>query len=83
MIGETCMEQIFTLLIVLAILLVIFLVCRELVCWYWKINEAINLFSRMVPLLESIKNSNTYIAEHMVEHTPSGDSTKKEQLKQN
>jgi hypothetical protein len=33
--------------IALAILVVIFLVFREVVCWYWKIN-------RMVELLESI-----------------------------
>ena len=31
----------------LAIVLLIFLICRELVCWYWKIN-------RIVSLLESI-----------------------------
>jgi hypothetical protein len=34
--------------IALAILVVIFLVFREVVCWYWKIN-------RMVELLESIE----------------------------
>jgi hypothetical protein len=33
--------------IALVIVVVIFLVFRELVCWYWKIN-------RMVELLESI-----------------------------
>jgi hypothetical protein len=33
--------------VALAILVVIFLVFREVVCWYWKIN-------RMVALLESI-----------------------------
>ena len=33
--------------IALVILVVIFLVFRELVCWYWKIN-------RMVELLENI-----------------------------
>ena len=26
-------------LIALVVALIIFLVCRELVCWYWKINE--------------------------------------------
>jgi len=34
-------------LITIAILMVIFLICRELMCWYWKINE-------MVSLLKSI-----------------------------
>jgi hypothetical protein len=29
------------LLIGLAIILVIFLIGREIVCWYWKINEAL------------------------------------------
>ncbi len=33
--------------VALAIMVVIFLVFREVVCWYWKIN-------RMVELLESI-----------------------------
>ena len=28
-------------LIGLAIILVIFLIGREIVCWYWKINEAL------------------------------------------
>jgi hypothetical protein len=31
----------------LVVLLVIFLVCRELICWYWKIN-------RMVVALQEI-----------------------------
>jgi hypothetical protein len=36
------------MLIFLAIVLVLFLIGRELVCWYWKIN-------RIVGLLESIE----------------------------
>lgn len=28
-------------LLVLAVLLVLFLIGRELVCWYWKINESL------------------------------------------
>lgn len=34
-------------IVAVAILIVIFLVFREIVCWYWKIN-------RVVELLESI-----------------------------
>jgi hypothetical protein len=31
--------QVATLIVVLGISLAIFLVCREIVCWYFKINE--------------------------------------------
>jgi len=41
-------DPLVTALVVLGILIVIFLVFREVVCWYWKIN-------RMVQLLESIE----------------------------
>ena len=41
-------------LISIVVLLIVFLIFRELVCWYWKIN-------RIVELLESIER-NTKIA---------------------
>ncbi|EFL50164.1 MAG: hypothetical protein AB7D37_14180 [Desulfovibrio sp.] len=42
-------------LITLAILALIFLVCREIVCWYWKINRAMELLERQNLLLERIE----------------------------
>ena len=27
----------------LAVIAIIFLVCREIVCWYWKINERLEM----------------------------------------
>lgn len=39
------------LLVVLIVLAVIFLVLRELVCWYWKINEHIALLTEIRDLL--------------------------------
>ncbi len=44
-----------SLLVTLLILAVIFLVCREIVCWYWKINRNIELLERQVVLLERIE----------------------------
>ncbi len=38
-------------LIFLAILIVLFLVFRELVCWYWKINQNIALLTEIRDLL--------------------------------
>ncbi|WP_300158346.1 hypothetical protein [Solidesulfovibrio sp.] len=44
-----------SLLITLLVLIVIFLVCREIVCWYWKINRAVELLERQNVLLERIE----------------------------
>ena len=27
----------------LVVLIIIFLICREVICWYWKINESVEL----------------------------------------
>lgn len=40
-----------SLLITLAVLVVIFLVLREVVCWYWKINSSIALLTEIRDLL--------------------------------
>jgi hypothetical protein len=36
------MANLVPLLFLLAILLTLFLLGREIVCWYWKINEALD-----------------------------------------
>ena len=40
-----------TIAIFLVIVLVVFLVCREIVCWYWKINKSIALLTEIRDLL--------------------------------
>ena len=40
-----------SLLIALLILLVIFFVCREIFCWYWKINASLGLLEEIRDLL--------------------------------
>lgn len=44
-----------SLVVFFLILVVIFLVCREIVCWYWKINRAVELLERQNVLLERIE----------------------------
>ena len=39
------------LLIGLAIFLIVFIVCREVMCWYWKINKSIALLTEIRDLL--------------------------------
>ena len=41
-------------LVVLAIAIIIFIVCRELVCWYWKINEHLENQRKIIEKLESL-----------------------------
>jgi len=43
-----------TILITVAILAVIFLILREVNCWYWKINERISLQQEQNSILEKI-----------------------------
>jgi len=45
--------QITALLIVVVILLTLFLICREIVCWYWKINRVVELLERIANSLET------------------------------
>lgn len=40
-------ESLLPALVILGVLLVIFLVCRELVCWYWKINRTVELLEQI------------------------------------
>jgi len=35
------MDNLITFLIGFGVILIIFLIGREIVCWYWKINEAL------------------------------------------
>lgn len=41
-------------LVALAIMIVIFLVCREIVCWYWKLNKVVQLQEDQSATLKSI-----------------------------
>jgi hypothetical protein len=45
----------------LVILIVVFLLCREIVCWYWKINISVKLMEEQNQLLRIIVSSNSDI----------------------
>ena len=45
-----------SLLIVLIVVVVAFLICRELVCWYWKINETLSVLKEIRDLLKHSSN---------------------------
>ncbi len=47
-------EFIGSLLVTILILLVIFLILREVVCWYWKINETLSVLKQIRDLLASM-----------------------------
>lgn len=56
------MEEIIGSIVVgLVILIVFFLVCREIVCWYWKINITVKLMEEQNQLLRKIVSSNSDI----------------------
>jgi hypothetical protein len=43
-----------TIVLSIVILFVVFLILRELICWYYKINEGIELLRQQLEVLESI-----------------------------
>lgn len=45
----------FSALIILGVLFLFFLIGRELVCWYWKINRTVELLEK---IYEQLKNKN-------------------------
>lgn len=56
------MEKIIVPLIVgIVILIILFLVLREVACWYWKINERIALQNDTNKLLKNILNQQDII----------------------
>lgn len=49
-----------SVLMVLLICVIIFIVCRELLCWYYKINKMVSNQEEIIRLLKKIANeSNT------------------------
>lgn len=53
-------EELGSVLMVLLILVIIFIVCRELFCWYYKINKMVSNQEEIIRLLKKIANeSNT------------------------
>lgn len=44
-----------SMLVSLLIVFLIFLICRELVCWYWKINTAIRQRDELLKSLNEMK----------------------------
>lgn len=41
-------HDLFSAIISLALMLIIFLILREFFCWYWKVNRTIELLEKLV-----------------------------------
>jgi hypothetical protein len=52
-----------SLLVTLIVFLVIFLAAREIMCWYWKINELVGLQKESVDLLRKLVSRNATCPE--------------------
>jgi hypothetical protein len=63
--------QILTVIIFIGVTILIFLLCREIICWYFKINERIRLEERQVNLLilliKEIRGNDTDVEEHLLD----------------
>ena len=43
-----------TIVLVVVLIVAVFLLCREIVCWYWKINKVIANQEEIIRLLKKI-----------------------------
>ena len=59
------MDALMTGIFGLLILAAIFLVCRELVCWYWKINQAIEFLGEIKDAAQETARNTRVIAQAM------------------
>ena len=51
------MEDLIILIVAIAVAILLFFVCREIICWYFKINERIRLLEEQNALLKEILGS--------------------------
>ena len=56
LLGFSDMEPVGIFLIGLLIFLVVFLIIRELLCWYWKLNHIVGLLEDIKLSLEKKEN---------------------------
>jgi len=50
--SESGLEALGTFFLALGIIILIFLICREIVCWYWKINIRIAMVEETNSILQ-------------------------------
>jgi len=58
--SDFTQNRLITFLITFLILAVIFLILREIMCWYWKINESISLLNEIRNLLKNNKELSNF-----------------------
>jgi len=68
-------DIILVLFIALGILIVIFLVLREMVCWYWKINDIVSLLKSIEAKLSINYNQSREILAHDYKKEPINSNT--------
>jgi hypothetical protein len=47
----------------LLVLILVFIVCRELVCWYWKINKTVDVLENILSELKQVNGKGKDIVE--------------------
>lgn len=58
-------NPLFYILISIAVFILVFLICREIVCWYFKINKTITVLEEIRDLLKY--SQNVVRTEHKIE----------------
>lgn len=75
--GYIVMSKLDEILGFFVIIIIIFLVLREVICWYWKINQNIALLTEIRDLLAMKGNSQGRVAS-IAQQSPSSSDTESE-----
>ena len=64
------------LIVILAVSVIIFLICREIICWYFKINQRVSQQTLIIDLLKDIKTSLNQSNKQVGSQSPQAKSCK-------
>jgi len=66
-----------TILVSLVVALLFFIIGREIICWYWKINYATQLLEKILQELQELTRKNTNADKSKEEYQRTGPLTPK------
>jgi hypothetical protein len=54
------------IILVIIGIIIVFLICREIVCWYWKINTLVELMTEQNRLLSEIAKKSSSLSQENI-----------------
>lgn len=59
------MEEVLTLIIVIGVGLLVFLIARGIVMWYWRVDERIDIMQKQLSVMQNQLNADKELIEYI------------------